>query len=320
MISVVIPLYNKESTIERTIASVLAQSVTDWELIIVDDGSTDNSLALARRFEDPRIRLVTQANAGVSAARNHGVEQSSNSIVAFVDADDYWAPAHLASIKQLLGRFPDASIFATAYFIVDEAGRVRKTRLRDETDNLEKQLALDYFTAALGVAPPVCSSAVAVSKAAFKKIGGFPLGIKAGEDLLTWARLACVGNVAYSMIATAYIAAPPVSVARNHNAIRRPAKPDIVGNELAKLDLKYGQVRSGLRRYRGDWYRMRATLFMELGERVDCLIELTKSVKASGIRFRDVVSLGLLLLPTRVRANLLSRWRQRHVVSANAIQ
>lgn len=320
MISIVIPLYNKESTIERTVASVLAQTVSDWELIVIDDGSSDNGPALVKRFDDPRIRLVTQANAGVSAARNHGVELALSNVVAFVDADDYWEPDHLANLGQLVNQFPDASIFASAYFMVDEEGQVRKIRLRDENKGSETTKISNYFSDALEGDPPIHSSAVAVNKLAFSQIGGFPLGIKAGEDLITWARLACVGDVAYSRRATAYFVAPPISVNRNRDVIRRPQKPDYVGNELARLSLQYSQVGASLRLYRGDWHRMRAVLFMELDEGVDCLVELGKAIYISGLRLRDVANFGLLLFPAGARAKLISRWRQRHVVCTDATQ
>lgn len=312
MISIVIPLYNKASTIERTVASVLAQTVSDWELIVIDDGSSDNGPALVKRFGDPRIRLVTQANAGVSAARNHGVELALSTVVAFVDADDYWDSEHLANLGQLVSQFPDASIFASAYFMVDENGQVRKTLLRDEDPASKSVRRLNYFADARGVSPPVCSSSVAVSKSAFRQIGGFPVGIKAGEDLITWARLACIGEVAYSTHATAFIFLPPISIERNRGAIRPPSKFDYVGNELAKLGAQHKQFGASLRQYRGDWHRMRAILFMELGQCTECLMELGKAMRTSGVRLRDLANLSLLFLPAESRANLLSRWRQRH--------
>ncbi|MBT9460168.1 MAG: glycosyltransferase family 2 protein [Rugosibacter sp.] len=320
MISIVIPLYNKASTIERTVASVLAQTVSDWELIVIDDGSSDNGPALVNRFDDPRIRLVTQANAGVSAARNHGVELAVSTVVAFVDADDYWDAEHLANLGQLVNQFSGASIFSSAYFMVDEKGQIRKTCLSDKNKDSETMTMPNYFSDALRGDPPIHSSAVAVNKLAFSHVGGFPLGVKAGEDLITWARLACVGDVAYSRRATAYFVVPPISVNRNRSVIRRPQKPDYVGNELAGLSLQYNQYGASLRLYRGHWHRMRAVLFMELDERVDCLVELGKAIHISGLRLRDVANFGLLLFPAGARAKLLSCWRQRHVVSANTTQ
>lgn len=310
MISIVIPLYNKEDTIERAINSVLAQIVSDWELIVIDDGSTDNGPNLVKKFDDPRIRLTTQTNAGVSAARNHGVQLAKADVIAFLDGDDYWASGHLASLAHLIGRFPQACIFATAYFNVSEGGQLCKTRLKDEDGRSENIRILNYFSDACDVAPPVCSSAVAVSKNALTKIGGFPKGVKAGEDLITWARLACLGDVAYATSASAYYVLPPVSAIR-HQKIRRPPKPDYVGNELAELSRQHMHLRDSLQLYQGNWHRIRAMSFMELNDRKDSLMELRKAIDKSGVRMRDIASIALLFLPFVWRARLLARWRRR---------
>lgn len=96
MISVVIPLYNKEKQIKRTLQSVLTQTFQDFEIVIVNDGSTDNSVIEVEKLKDPRIRLVHQKNAGVSAARNKGIEEAKYELIAFLDADDEWQSEYLA--------------------------------------------------------------------------------------------------------------------------------------------------------------------------------------------------------------------------------
>ena len=95
MISVVIPLYNKEHQIAETLRSVLEQTFQDFEVVIVDDGSTDKSSEEALKIRDPRIRFVRQENAGVSAARNRGIEEARFDLIAFLDADDRWKPEYL---------------------------------------------------------------------------------------------------------------------------------------------------------------------------------------------------------------------------------
>ncbi len=92
LISVVIPLYNKEPYIKRAIDSILAQKIQDYEIIVIDDGSTDKSAEVVKSFPDPRIRLIQQENAGVSAARNRGIEEAKAELIAFLDADDEWTP------------------------------------------------------------------------------------------------------------------------------------------------------------------------------------------------------------------------------------
>jgi len=114
-LSVVIPLYNKQDTIVNTLKSVLEQSFTDFEIIIINDGSTDNSAALVTAIIDNRISLFTTKNQGVSRARNFGIEKANSPFIAFIDADDYWYPNHLEHLVKLYQSFPNCGIYATNY-------------------------------------------------------------------------------------------------------------------------------------------------------------------------------------------------------------
>ena len=109
MFSIIIPLYNKAEYIVETIKSVLNQSFTDFEVIIVDDASTDGSLHLAEKIKDSRIRIFTKANEGVSAARNFGISKATRPILAFLDADDKWEPDYLKIVLQMIKTYPDAT-------------------------------------------------------------------------------------------------------------------------------------------------------------------------------------------------------------------
>ncbi len=115
--SVVIPLYNKEKDFPYTLKSVLAQTVSNFELLIINDGSTDNSLAVAEAAaeKNKRIKIFSKENEGLAATRNFGVENASAENVVFLDADDYWYPFHLENMGEILEKFPDAKWFATAY-------------------------------------------------------------------------------------------------------------------------------------------------------------------------------------------------------------
>jgi len=111
MISVIIPLYNKEAYISETLHSVLSQTYDKFEVIVVDDGSTDNSLQVVRNFTDSRLRIVEKKNEGVSVARNEGIDQASFPWIAFLDADDWWAPTFL---KEVVAVLPSGEV---GYFI-----------------------------------------------------------------------------------------------------------------------------------------------------------------------------------------------------------
>jgi glycosyltransferase involved in cell wall biosynthesis len=113
--SVVIPLFNKARYIERTIASVLDQTMDDFEIVVVDDGSTDDGAMLVQRISDSRIRVIKQKNSGVSAARNNGIAAARGEWIAFLDADDWHHPQYLETLLKAQSMFPDAETIATHY-------------------------------------------------------------------------------------------------------------------------------------------------------------------------------------------------------------
>ena len=193
--SVVIPLYNKEHYIEATIRSVLSQTCQDFEVIVVDDGSKDNSLALARKYESDRVRVIAQENQGVSVARNTGIENARGKFIAFLDADDQWQANYLATIQSLTDQYPESDIFVTAYTVDMGNGKVHySTRLEPETGCLPSY----WLTLAKGY-DFVWTSATVIRRSALIKAGLFKPGEKIGQDLDMWARVARNNpRVAYS--------------------------------------------------------------------------------------------------------------------------
>src|SRR5262245_25465113 len=105
LVSVIVPTFNRADTIKRGIRSVQAQTFTDWELIVVDDGSTDNTVALIEGC-DPRLKLIRQENQGTAGARNAGLHASAGSYIAFLDSDDEWLPHHLELCVGFLEALP----------------------------------------------------------------------------------------------------------------------------------------------------------------------------------------------------------------------
>ena len=193
--SVVIPLYNKEHYIEATIQSVLNQTCRDFEVLVVDDGSKDNSLALARKFESERVRIIPQENQGVSVARNTGILNAQGEFICFLDADDEWRPDYLATIDELTVKYPESAIFVTAYAVNMGNGKINySTRLEPETGCLPSY----WLTLAKGY-DFVWTSATTMRRDILMEAGLFKPGEKIGQDLDMWARVARINpRVAYS--------------------------------------------------------------------------------------------------------------------------
>ena len=182
------PLYNKAPYVRKAVESVVGQTCRDWELIVVDDGSTDGGGDIVAAIADPRIRLVRQENTGVSAARNRGGALSTAPYVTFLDADDWWEPTFLEEMAALIERHPDAGIYGTGYWIVKN-GRRRLAPIGVEEGFTEGEI--NYCRVyARTLCMPLTSITVCIPRRVFDEAGGFPLGITLGEDFLLWLRIA----------------------------------------------------------------------------------------------------------------------------------
>ena len=260
MLSVVIPLYNKASTIERAVRSVLNQTVSDFELIVVNNGSSDGGENIVRSIDDPRVRLVEQDNQGVSMARNRGINEARSEWIAFLDADDEWYPTFLETVSGLHEKYPDCAVCATAYRRCNRRGEIQDIRLYGCPESNDFKMD-NYFEVAALSDPPFCSISVMVKKEAIQAIGGFPQGIHQGEDLLTWARLAANNGIAYCRT--------PQSIfyTGESSAMDKPKRitsdVDIVGKTLEQIHQSNPQL-AGLKQYIAHWHKMRASIYLRL--------------------------------------------------------
>jgi glycosyltransferase involved in cell wall biosynthesis len=194
-ISVVIPLYNGKGYIRRSIQSVLRQTCADFELLVVDDGSTDGSPEVVRTFTDSRVRLIQQEHAGVSVARNRGLAEARAEYVALLDADDEWEPQFLDAVVHLSLAYPQAGILATGYRKVFPKGPSVEVTVA-ESPTRTTLLIDDYFRRLQG-GSIVHTSAVAIPVRVFQELGGFLEGCRAGQDQEMWGRIALHCLVGY---------------------------------------------------------------------------------------------------------------------------
>ena len=279
-VTVVMPVYNKCSVVRRAVLSVLNQTVPDFEIVIVDDGSTDGSADVIRTFSDRRIRIVEQPNAGEGAARNTGIHASTTDLVAFCDADDEWCPLFLEEVLALAAAYPSCDVYGTSYVLKEPDGATREPVLRAVPTRDWRGALHNYFAVAARSDPPMCSSSVCARKPVLEAIGGFPANVVIGGDLVTWARLAVYYRIAYSArpLASVWLrgafGAPP-----NGWPTRIPDRGDPVGQELAQMlgDISPAQVKD-FRCFLARWHRMRAEMFVRLDHRSDALRELRRSM------------------------------------------
>lgn len=197
-ISVIIPLLNKGPYIKRAIDSILAQEYQNFEIIVVEGGSTDQGPDIVKSIRDSRLTLITQPTKGVSEARNFGVERSHGTLIAFLDADDEWLPNHLITILRLVEKYPQAGAYTTAYKICNKTGKLRWPKYHSIPPPPWEGLIPNYFASSVRGEYPVWTSAVCIPKKNFIAMGGFPVGAWWGEDAELWGKIALNYPIAFS--------------------------------------------------------------------------------------------------------------------------
>ena len=199
-ISVVISLYNKKSTLSRALDSVLFQTTSPYEIIIINDGSTDGCENIAEEYSlhHSNIHLINQGNCGVSCARNRGIASANGDLIAFLDADDEWDKEYLTTILSLRTKHQEAGIYATAYYQVDSFSG-KKNLIQYKNTRTDGSNLLPSYYEAISLGPhPIMTSGIVIPKCILDQFGGFEAGLPMGEDLLLWAKIALEYPVAYS--------------------------------------------------------------------------------------------------------------------------
>ncbi len=205
MFTVIIPLFNKERYIKRAVTSVLRQTFLDFELIVVDDMSRDNSLKELLEISDSRIKLIQlKKNKGVSNARNQGIANAKFNYISFLDADDEWMEDHLSTIFSLIGQYPEAGMYTARHITISEQGK------KLDNDNSSYKLRSYCTTNFVGNYKAdfslINSSSVCLSrKVLIGESGIFPNGRANGEDIYVWLKVSLNFKVAFSIKKTVTI-------------------------------------------------------------------------------------------------------------------
>ena len=199
MFSIVIPAYNAEKFIAISVKSVLNQTHGDFELIIVDDGSEDETKKVIKQFHDDRITYIYQCNGGVSSARNAGILASKGEYVCFLDSDDEWKSNHLEVMSSLIKKYKDCGMYITGYDI-----RLRNGEVVHKSHDLLKSISYEDFMSNDGYEISskygyfFNTNTICCRREVFDKVGLFVTGVKNGEDDDMWFRIFAYYPVAIS--------------------------------------------------------------------------------------------------------------------------
>ncbi len=183
--SIIIPLFNKENFIENTLESVLKQSFSDFEVLIINDGSTDTSEEKALAFKDERIKYYLKKNGGVSSARNFGIEKAQSEYITFIDADDFWYPNFLEEMNNAIGRFPELKVFSAAIEVETSKKVIPSSYSIIKTGDFE---IVNYFQAS-SKESVIWTSCAVFHKSIFEITGVFDPKIQISEDTDLWIRI-----------------------------------------------------------------------------------------------------------------------------------
>lgn len=195
-VSVVMPAYNAGRTIEAAVKSVLRQTMTNFELIVIDDGSRDDTVDRLSAFrDDPRVKVLHQANAGPSAARNAAIEVASAPVVSVIDSDDLWVPTYLEAMEKALASQPEAGFaYTDAWLFEDELRLVSKHQVMESYAPATYPPDAHRFLLEL-LARNFVYTSVTVSRCVLREVGGYDERLHYGEDFELWLRIVETGRI-----------------------------------------------------------------------------------------------------------------------------
>ena len=299
MISVVIPLYNCKEYIDRSVNSILSQTVEVGEIIIVDDGSTDGGAEFVESKNYPRTQLIRQENRGVSAARNKGIRCAKGDYVAFLDADDRWLPNHISTLLQLEQEFPKQGFYCTSYYYGKDDTHLLTPGIAPGIPDTDGKL--DYFIASTFASSPVVHiSSFMASRDLLEEIGGFPEGIPAGEDVITFARLYGLTDFAFSP--------EPTSVYYIQDRAGKNIRPVTWHNPIDRMFdglLFEAPHRKGVRQYVAAWHKGRMVGALFAHKPMLALREFSKAVAIQPLYKKIYTSLAASLYAIATNRSLL---------------
>jgi len=227
-VSIIIPLYNKAPYLRRALDSIAGQTLADFEVIVVDDGSTDDGAAIVANYSDARFRMIRQANAGPGAARNAGLAQAQGEFIAFLDADDGWLPNYLQeSVSQLETLGPEVASLTSGY-IEHPAGASTESmwRKRGLTNGAQRIDAITKPSLVVSMLAYMSPCSTLTRAEVIRRWGGFYDREKCafGEDAYLWLKLLLNETVAFNLTPLVQFHREASGLSKNLNG-SRPVEP-----------------------------------------------------------------------------------------------
>jgi glycosyltransferase involved in cell wall biosynthesis len=203
-VSVILPTFNREEYLERAVKSVIDQTYQDWELIIWDDGSTDQTEELVRSFREKRIQYFCEQNQGVAYARNQAISKSHGGLIAFLDSDDAWHPEKLSKQLRAMESFPQIDLLFSDFMNFDMVNDTQRTGFQQELHGIEHltirelddglNLIEDGMPESLALGNFIATDTVMVKREILDELGGFDGRLRNSEDFELWWRLGLAGK------------------------------------------------------------------------------------------------------------------------------
>lgn len=285
--SIIIPLYNKDAHIFNTITSVLKQSFTDYEIIVVNDGSTDNSLSEVKKITDNRLVIFDRENQGVSQARNFAMQNANGQFFAFLDADDIWKTNHLSNLHRLITAHPNCGMYCANYYFDYGNNHI----INPNFPTLPKApnwsgIIPDFFLASMEYRI-AWTSAVVVPANIINTIGLFneEITLGAGEDTEYWSRIALELPVAFSKLHTAIYKVDSINRISKINPSKRKYMTFEQFNDTEKTNHSFKRF--------NDMYRIEYALHQKMSGNSELFDYYRKDIDYSAISLNNRLLLSL---------------------------
>jgi glycosyltransferase involved in cell wall biosynthesis len=283
-VSVVIPTYNREKVISTALESVLAQTYTDYEIIVLDDGSTDNTRDLIRSYADRQVRYFYQDNKGIAGARNAGIRACSGAYIAFLDSDDYWLPGKLEQQMALFGRHPEYGPVASCCASVRYDGSFRATNRSGTSGRVLRELFKKNY---------IRTSAAVVTRQCLDTVGLFDESLKECEEYDLWLRIAAEYPIGFINEPLAVYVDNPAGVSTD----------SLIGRlyRLQVLEKDYLQQHIPRRLYRrriADTCHYIGRHYLSRGQSAEGRAYLRRAQKLAPLYIKNLIYVGLSLLRT----------------------